>query len=191
MIWVKIEGAFEISEGGEVRRLEHDHITDRGKKYHYTAKLMRPHISRNGYAYFDILKKRHAAHRLVATAFIPNPNNYPDVNHKDGNKLNNHFANLEWATRSQNILHGYHVLGRTATWSGKIGRQNASSKIVTKLNDEGQVLQHYDSATLAAFDVGCNPLGVAKACREGHRIGGYYWEYTGQKSYLDRPKKYR
>lgn len=46
-------------------------------------------------------------HRLLALAFIPNPNNYPQVNHIDGNKLNNDISNLEWATNSQNTKHGY------------------------------------------------------------------------------------
>lgn len=46
-------------------------------------------------------------HRLVAQSYIPNPNNFPQVNHKDGNKLNNNVENLEWTTNSQNVQHGY------------------------------------------------------------------------------------
>ena len=65
----------------------------------------------NGLGYlqvkFTINKKTYHkyVHRMVAEAFIPNPNNYTDVNHKDGNKQNNHISNLEWVSHSQNIYH--------------------------------------------------------------------------------------
>lgn len=53
---------------------------------------------------------RFFVHRLVASAFIPNPNNLPQVNHIDGNKQNNHYTNLEWCDQSYNVLHSYRVL---------------------------------------------------------------------------------
>lgn len=74
-----------------------------------TNKILEGSIGENGYRYFRLSqngkKKMLYCHRLVAEAFIPNPQNLPVVNHKDGNKLNNNVENLEWATYSDNIIH--------------------------------------------------------------------------------------
>lgn len=75
---------------------------------------MKPATTNRGYLavslYKDGLYKKFGVHRLVAQAFIPNPNNMPQVNHIDGNKLNNNADNLEWCTASENIRHKYDVL---------------------------------------------------------------------------------
>lgn len=68
-------------------------------------------------------------HRLVATIFIPNPNNLPQVNHKDGNKMNNNLDNLEWCTCSYNIKHGYSIGLTKPFWKGK----NRNSETIEKI----------------------------------------------------------
>ncbi len=78
-----------------------------------TNKILKSHINNHGYSYITLsfgnrnkVKKRYV-HRLVAYVFIPNPNNKPQVNHKDGNKMNNNLENLEWCTQRENTIHAY------------------------------------------------------------------------------------
>lgn len=77
-------------------------------------KLLKPYISHSGYAQYGLMKdgaqRTCRASRLVAAAFIPNPNNYPQVNHKDENKLNNNVDNLEWCTAKYNSNYGTRTL---------------------------------------------------------------------------------
>lgn len=87
-----------VSESGEVSRLNKNIL-----------RVYRHQTCRAGYKRVALAsngkRKNHSIHRLVAIAFIPNPLNKPEVNHIDGIKANNHVSNLEWATRSENILH--------------------------------------------------------------------------------------
>ena len=78
-------------------------------------KLRIKKISRSGQGYgavnlyLDGVGNYHLVHRLVGMAFIPNPENKPCINHKDGNPQNNHVDNLEWVTYSENTLHAYRI----------------------------------------------------------------------------------
>lgn len=73
--------------------------------------LQRAVIGKNGYYHIELynngIRKNFLVHRLVAKVFVPNPKNKPQVNHKDGNKINNCKSNLEWATSSENMRHAY------------------------------------------------------------------------------------
>lgn len=76
-------------------------------------------------------KKIRYIHRLVAFYFVPNVKNLSEVNHKDGNKRNNHFSNLMWCTRSENIQHSYDVLNRA-----RIGKNGNLGMLGRKHSDE-------------------------------------------------------
>lgn len=101
------EGIYEVSDTGLVRSLDRVDRLNRFKK----GTLKAP--CDNGRGYLCVNLKAHGKqaqktiHRLVATAFIPNPDNLPEVNHKDGNKANNHVDNLEWCTVSDNKKHAF------------------------------------------------------------------------------------
>lgn len=71
-------------------------------------------------------------HRLVAQAFIPNPENKPEVNHKDGNKLNNHVSNLEWVTHLENMQHAY----KTGLAKTQVGEKSPRAILTKKQVDE-------------------------------------------------------
>lgn len=113
------EGAYQISNFGRVKSLEREvsiRLFNIGLTKRKVPELIRKQIIyKNGYAGVQLHKqqkvKLHLIHRLVAQAFIPNPENKPEVNHKNGDKLNNCVENLEWVTASENEQHSRKVLG--------------------------------------------------------------------------------
>lgn len=79
------------------------------RKFNKITELKQYKTGHKEYVKVRISKKDHFVHRLVATAFLNNPENKETVNHIDGNKSNNHVSNLEWSTRSENTQHAYNT----------------------------------------------------------------------------------
>ena len=99
-------------------------------------------------------KKTKRVHRLVAEAFIPNPENKETVNHIDGNKLNNHVSNLEWNTRSEQLFHAYSLGLKSYSQNAKkklIEKIGKTVKCVNKLTNE---ITYHDSARACSRFVG-------------------------------------
>lgn len=110
------EGLYQIDEFGNVYSL--DKRVNAGIMYHTSVvkkgKQLKPETCKNGYKRVLLIswenKRCHKLiHRLVAEAFIPNEYNLPQVNHKDGNKNNNHYSNLEWCTQQENNVHALKI----------------------------------------------------------------------------------
>lgn len=100
-------------------------IFDDGRIWSRTKhKFMTPSLNTDGYPQTMFNRKSKTFHILIAVAFVPNPNNLAEVNHKDGIKNNNHYLNLEWCSRGYNIKHSYKLGLRNS-----IGSMAASSKL--------------------------------------------------------------
>lgn len=102
--------------------LEDYDITKEGQVINkHTGRILKPQPNGKGYLRVVLGGKRYFVHRLVAEKYIPNPENKPQVNHIDGNKLNNHCNNLEWVTNQENRNHAIknklHLQGDDCSWS--------------------------------------------------------------------------
>lgn len=162
IIWKDIpgyEGIYKISSDGKV-------ISANG--------IRGTEISKNGYERITLWKKgkgkHYSIHRLVAAAFIPNPNHYDFVNHKDGNKLNNNVDNLEWCNLSQNVQHAYKT-GLT---------HHATTKVIQYTKDFVKV-REWDSIKEACESLGLTHSNICTVCKDKTNrrfCGGYIWRYA-------------
>lgn len=114
-------------------------------------------------------------HRLVATAFIENPQQKKQVNHKDGNGQNNHVDNLEWVTESENAKHSVEVLGHNPKeWKAK--------KILQKTLD-GELVKEWESTWEVQRQLGFCQVSISRCCRRKKKSGimyGYLWDFAEQ-----------
>jgi len=138
-----------------------------------TNKLMSCNSIRSGYrsVCFNKNNKSHSykIHRLVALHFIPNNDQTKDnVNHKDGNKFNNHIDNLEWTTTGENTSHGYET-----------GLNRLTTRRVHQLDMDGNIIATFDSLKDAATQSGISDAGIVKVCRGSRQTAGEYkWCYA-------------
>lgn len=121
--------------------------------------------------------KSYLTHRLIAIAFIPNPNNYEYINHIDGNKLNNSVDNLEWCTMQHNIKHAYDTGLKTGYWKNKKGKEHSMSKSVFFINSE-DVKITFESISEAASIMGLTRQYISTSCKNDKPYKGIIWRYS-------------
>lgn len=135
--------------------------------------ILKPQPNGKGYLRVWIGKKLFFVHRLVAEQYVPNPENKPQVNHKDGNKLNNHYSNLEWVTNKENRTHAVknnlHLCGSKCSWS-KLNEND----VISILSDK----EHTNKELAEKFNVSYTTITGIK--------NGYTWKQL--KRYAELPQ---
>ena len=165
-IWKDIknyEGIYQINNFGKIKSAYK-------KGNNCNNKILKASYTYNGYERIGLSKnnktKKYLVHRLVAETFIPNPNNYEQVNHKDENKQNNNINNLEWCTRSYNINYG--------------NRNNNLNKEVWQYDLKGNFIKKWKSTMEIQRSLGYKNQSISSACRGKSRTAyNYIWKYKG------------
>jgi hypothetical protein len=146
---VGYEGHFMVSENGKVKSLNRIYIRSDGTKYPIKGKDLTPFISNVGYTRISLRSKgkqvKYSIHRLVAEAFIPKENGRDFVNHIDGNRLNNHYSNLEWVSMIENNCHRFDKTKTTSKYTG-VSWIKAKQKFTASIciNKKSITIGHFD-----------------------------------------------
>ena len=189
-IWkpvVGYEGLYECSNLGNIRSLNYRHTN--------AIKNLSLSLNKDGYVQVKLWKnckgKVLAVHRLVAEAFIPNPNNKPQIDHINTDKTNNTVwlnedgsvnyekTNLRWVTKKENINNPLTIKHLSET---KIGNENAKSiyRAVLQYTKDGELIKEWASMNSAARELKINRSGICDCCNGRNRCksyGGYVWRY--------------
>ena len=118
-----------MNEIGKLPTKGQYYISDKGELYStHTKRILKPQVCHKGYQYIEIGRKKFKIHRLVGKYFIPNPNNLPQINRKDCNKLNNCVDNLEWCDNKYN----YEYSIKNGTFSKEFLKYKGNHKLIWK-----------------------------------------------------------
>lgn len=169
---VGYEGLYQVSNKGRVKAVEKIDAAGKTRK----ERMLKAGMSQQGRPRIELHKNKigttYFVHRLVAMAFIPNPENKKEVNHINGIKDDNRVENLEWCTRSENMLHaeryGLHSMAKALEAHRK--------KVCQILNRS--VIAIYDSIADASAATGIDHRSIsAAASGKNGQAGGYEWRY--------------
>lgn len=163
----KYEGLYQVSNMGRIKSLKRKTLN--GKCLY--DKILNNRINHNGYLMIFLSKnkkiKGYRIHRLVAQAFIPNPDNLPQVNHIDKNKTNNRINNLEWCTAKYNTQHA--IINKL--------RDNKYRRKIVQCDLDNNIVKEWNSIK-EATDFGFSKSGIWQCCNNKRNMHkNYKWYY--------------
>lgn len=171
-IWkdvVGYEGLYQVSNLGRIKSLIRYTLNYKCNK----EKILNNRISKSGYCYIYLSKNKQIkgfrVHRLVAQAFISNPNNLPQVNHKDGNKKNNSVNNLEWCTAKENTNH-----------AERNSLRKRSYKKVNQYDLKGNFIKQWNSLTEVALFYNKSKTTICNYCKGKLKDKNFIWKYNNE-----------
>lgn len=182
---VGFEGFYEISDSGLVRSRDRNSVDSLGRKRYRYGMILNPDVAPNGYYRVTLAKNgkkvQKYLHRLLAEHFIPNPQKFPQVNHKDGNKLNCSLDNLEWVSVKENVIHAYkhglinHIRGEKHPNYGKCGAESKKALKVRATNKATGETKIYNAIIETKAD-GFLPSEVSRCANHGGSHHGFVFE---------------
>ena len=180
-IWKDIagfEGFYKVSDKGRIYSVERK--DSRGHRRR--GRILNPKYNRGGYLTVNLCKngklKTKNVHRLVAETFLPNPNDLPQVNHRDEVKDNNNVENLEWCDARYNSNHGTRNERMAQAQSKKVIAVNAKTGDVIEFNSTMDAERKgYSQGCVASACRGVYKTNYGKLIGDGHTYRGYKWEY--------------
>lgn len=196
-MWQKIDGYedyYEVSSDGKVRSVDRSFFQygNNGSYFQrtYKGRILKQEKNRDGYLKVvlakDGKKTLKSVHRLVAEAFIPNPENKPCIDHINGDKTFNDVSNLRWATYSENsrnpitfektknALKGSHL----CAWRGHFGKEHPMSKTVGQYDLDNNFIAEYGSVSEASRKLGISRTCIGDCCNgKKNTANGFIFKY--------------